>query len=142
MAVINSSKFDFSDVIGSELTRYGAQVQEEVYEIIPQVAKEAAKKLRSESPRSKGHHSGIYAKGWTATVEKGRTKFGAVVHGKKASTYAVAHLLEKPHANRDGSRYNPEHNKSGKSTVHIEPVEQWAINEAIDRVLRGLESRV
>ena len=128
--VVNSARFNFADVIQSELTKYGTQVQEEVYEVIPVVAKEAAKKLRKESPKGK---TGKYGRGWTATVEKGRTKVGATVHGKKAETYAVAHLLEKSHALRGGGRSN--------AIVHIAPVEEWAIDEAVDRIIQRLEKR-
>ena len=138
MAIVNSSRFNFADVVRSELTKYGTQVQEEVFEVIPDVAKEAAKKLRKESPKGA---TGKYARGWTSTVDKGRLKSGATVHGKKPETYAVAHLLEKSHALRGGGRYNPESNKAGKSTVHIAPVEQWAIDEAYERILQRLEKR-
>lgn len=138
MAIVNSAKFNFSDVIRSELTKYGWQVQEEVLEVIPEVAREAAKKLKKESPKGA---TGKYGKGWTATVDHTRLNVGATVHGKKPETYAVAHLLEKPHATRGGGKYNPESNKSGKNTVHIGPVEQWAIEEAYERILQRLEKR-
>lgn len=133
MAVINSSKFDFSDVIRSELTRYGTRVQEEVFEVLPEVAEEAVKKLKATSPKRRGK----YARGWAYKADNGRLKGGVTIYGKKRETYAVAHLLEKSHAKRGGGRYNPE--ESG--TVHIEPVEKWAINEAYERILRRLEKR-
>lgn len=133
MAVINSSRFNFADLIRSELTRYGTRVQEEVFEVVPEVAKEAAKKLKKESPRSTGGHGGTYAKGWKAKAEQGRLSVGAVVYGDKPSTYAVAHLLEKGHAKRGGGRTS--------ALVHIKPVEEWAINEAYERIVQRLEKQ-
>lgn len=133
MAVINSSKFDFSDVIRSELTRYGTQVQEEVFAVLPKVAKEATQKLKSTSPKRRGK----YAKGWAYKEDTGRLKGGVTIYGKKRETYALAHLLEKSHAKRGGGRYDPE----ASGTVHIKPVEEWAINEAYERILQRLEKR-
>ena len=130
MAVINSARFDFSDLIRSELTRYGTQVQEELLEVLPQVAKEATQKLHSESPKRHGK----YSKGWTYKEDKGRLKAGVTVYGKTRDTYAVAHLLEKGHAKRGGGRVH--------AIVHIEPVEKWAIDEAYERTMRRLEGRV
>lgn len=129
--VVNSSTFNFAEIAGDMIEQcvFGRKgYAEAAYEVIPQVAKEAAAKLRKTSPRRpKG---GKYAKGWTHTVEKGRLRVAAKVHGKYG-TYQLAHLLEHSHAKRGGGRTNP--------IVHIEPVEQWAMNEAYDRIMDKLE---
>ncbi len=133
MAVINSSRFDFSDVISKELTQYGADVFEEVFEAVDEVSKEAVKKLKAESPKGS---TGKYAKGWTRKLDRGRVSAGAVVYGKTASTYAVAHLLEHGHVKRNGTGRT-----FGKTQaiVHIEPIEQWAVGELEDRIISKLD---
>lgn len=109
------------------LTQYEAEVREALKEVVPAVAKEAAKKLRKESPKKTGE----YAKGWTAKVETGRVTSSAVVYGKKG-TYPLAHLLEHGHAKRNGGRVAP--------IAHIKPVEEWTIQELQDRVKEAIGS--
>lgn len=133
MAVINSSRFDFSDVISKELTRYGADVFEEVFEAVDEVSKEAVKKLKAESPKGA---TGKYAKGWTRKLDRGRVSAGATIYGKSPSTYAVAHLLEHGHVKRNGTGRT--FGKT-KEIVHIEPVEQWAVDELEDRIISKLD---
>lgn len=129
MAVVNSSTFNFKevahDMVENIMFGRGTSYAEAAYEVIPKVAKEAAAKLRKESPGK-----GKYHKGWTSKVEKGRLKVVATVHGKDG-TYQLAHLLENGHAKRGGGRTNP--------IVHIAPVEEWAINEAYDRIIDKIE---
>lgn len=129
MAVINSTRFDFSDYIGEMLQQYSVDVVRAMEASIDEVAREAVKKLRAESPRN----SGEYAKGWTVTFEKGRLKKGAIIHGK-SGTYQIAHLLEHGHALRQGGRT--------RAQVHIAPVEQWAISEVHERTVRRLEAGI
>lgn len=130
MAVVNSSTMDFRDVINDILTNYTADIVEITTDVIPKVAKEAATKLRKTSPVGA---TGKYGKGWTTTVEKGRLRVGATVHGK-SGTYQLAHLLEHGHLMRNGLR-------SGQR-VHIEPVEQWAIDEAYERIINRVEGKL
>lgn len=125
--VVNSSTFNFQEVVQKYLYDYHSECVEVMTEVIPKVAKDAAKKLKAESPNGpKG-----YAKGWTTTVEKGRLRVGAKVHGKHG-TYQLAHLLEHGHAKRNGGRT--------AAIVHIKPVEEWAIDEATDRIIQGMEA--
>lgn len=127
MAVVSSSAFNFAEVIQKYLEDYNGECIEVMTEVIPKVAKEAAKKLRAESPNGpKG-----YAKGWTSKTEIGRMRVGARVYGKHG-TYQLAHLLEHGHAKRNGGRT--------AAIVHIAPVEQWAIDEATDRIIQGMEA--
>lgn len=133
MAVVNSSKMNFQDVVNDVLQDYYREnVVETMTEVVPQVAKEAAKKLKQTSPKGV---SGKYAKGWAVKVEKGRISVGATVYGK-SGTYQLAHLLEHGHATRNGTGRTfddtPAH-------PHIAEVEKWAVNEAYDRIMHKLE---
>jgi len=128
MAVINSSKFNFSENIKQMLDHYLIDdVVPAMYEAIDEVSKEAVRKLKAESPRGA---TGKYAKGWTRKMDKQRIMVGATVYGK-SGTYQLAHLLEHGHAKRGGGRV--------KSIVHIAPVEDWAVKEAFDRMVDKLE---
>lgn len=132
MAVINSSRFNVKEDIEwamkKFLENYNGAVIEEMTEVIPEVAKEAVKKLKADSPRGK---KGEYAKGWTYKLDKGRLTVGAVIYGK-SGTYQLAHLLEYGHATRNGGRT--------AAIEHIRPVEEWAVDEIIDRTIERLES--
>lgn len=109
------------------LKDYNGAVIEEVTKVVPQVAKEAVKKLKAQSPRGA---KGKYAKGWTYKKDIGRLTVGATIYGKPG-TYQLAHLLEYGHAQRNGGRT--------KAIVHIRPVEEWAIDEVINRTIEGIE---
>lgn len=131
MAVLNSSRFDFAEVVQKMLQDYGYEVFDEVFEGLNEVSKETVSKLKKESAAKFGR--GKYSQGWMRTVEKGRLKAYAVVHGNK-NTYPLAHLLEKGHAMRTGGRV------AGR--IHIEPVNEWAQDEALDRIVSKLEGRL
>lgn len=125
--VINSSKFDFREVVQQYLENQQYEVIEAMSEAIDEVAKESVKKLKADSPRGT---TNTYYKGWTYKIEKGRLQHGSVVYGK-TGTYQLAHLLEYGHAKRGGGRTN--------EYEHIKPVEQWAIDEVVDRTISKME---
>lgn len=128
MAVVNSSKMNFAEVVQDMLEKqYYPQVVEVTTQVIDEVSKEAVKKLRQESPKGS---KGKYARGWTQKVETGRMTVGATVYGK-TGTYQLAHLLEHGHAKRGGGRTS--------AIVHIKPVEEWAVDEAYSRIMHRLE---
>lgn len=128
MAVVNSSKMNFAEVVQDMLQKqYYPQVVEVTTQVIDEVSKEAVKKLRQESPKGS---KGKYARGWTRKVETGRMTVGATVYGK-TGTYQLAHLLEHGHAKRGGGRTS--------AIVHIKPVEEWAVDEAYSRIMHRLE---
>lgn len=118
---------DFALDVKKLLDQYSEDVFEAMAEVVPEVAKESAKKLKQESPKGK---SGKYAKGWTSKAEKGRMTTTATVYGK-TGTYQLAHLLEHGHATRKGGRT--------KAIVHIKPVEEWATEEVISRTAERIE---
>lgn len=129
MAVVNSSKMNFADVVQDILQKqYYPQVVEVSTKVINEVSKEAVKKLKQNSPKGA---TGKYGKGWTSKVETGRLTVGATVYGKHG-TYQLAHLLEHGHAKRGGGR-------NVDAIVHIKPVEEWAVNEAYERIIDRLE---
>ena len=118
---------DLDKAVMDTLSQYGEVAIEATKEAVAEVAKESAKKLKSSSPRGR---TGKYAKGWTSKVETGRVSASATVYGK-SGTYQLAHLLEHGHAKRGGGRTTP--------IQHIEPVEQWAVEEALQRITQKLE---
>ena len=128
MAVVNSSKMNFQDVVNDVLQDYYREgVVETMTEVIPQVAKDAAKKLKQTSPKGA---SGKYAKGWAVKVEKGRISVGATVYGK-SGTYQLAHLLEHGHAKRGGGRV--------RAFPHIEPAENRAMDALEEELARSIK---
>lgn len=118
---------DLDKAVKDILSQYGEVAIEATKEAVAEVAKESAKKLKSSSPRGR---TGKYAKGWTSKVETGRVSASATVYGK-SGTYQLAHLLEHGHAKRGGGRTTP--------IQHIEPVEQWAVEETLQRITQKLE---
>ena len=118
---------DLDKAVKDILSQYGEVAIEATKEAVAEVAKESAKKLKSSSPRGR---TGKYAKGWTSKVETGRVSASATVYGK-SGTYQLAHLLEHGHAKRGGGRTTP--------IQHIEPVEQWAVEETYERIMQRLE---
>lgn len=128
--LLNSSKFDFREVVQGYLEEQRYEVIEAMSESIDEVAKESVKKLKQTSPRGRTKK---YYKGWTYKIEKGRLSHGSVVYGK-SGTYQLAHLLEFDHAKRGGGRTRP--------IEHIKPVEEWAIDEVVNRTITKMERQI
>lgn len=134
MAVRNSSSFDFAEGVQTYLQRYGVQCADALSEAITEVSNDAVKKLRQESAAKFG--KGDYSQGWTRTLERGRMRTVATVHGKKP-TYRLAHLLEYGHVSSNGTGRTF---GSVAGREHIAGVAQWAQDEAIDRTIQKLEA--
>lgn len=132
MAIINSSRFNAKEATDWGISKfceaYHGEVIEALDEVLPQVAREAVKKLKATSPK-RPERGAKYSKGWTYKREGGRLTVGVVIYGKDG-TYQLAHLLEKGHAKRGGGRTN--------KYEHIKPVEEWLNEEAVDRVIERL----
>lgn len=116
---------DLSKEVGNLLEKYGEEVNHLLQEAVPKVAKGAVKQLKSSSPKD----TGKYAKGWTSKVEKSRLGVSATVYGGN-KTGSIAHLLEHGHAKRNGGRV--------PGNEHIRPVEEWASEELVNEIERGL----
>ena len=123
-----------ADTVRQLLEEYGEDAMDALNESLDEVSKEAVSRLKKAS-RSAVNGTGEYAKGWTKTVIKGRLASSATVHGKKP-TYSLAHLLEHGHATRNGTgrvfQDTPGHE-------HVDPVNEWAQREIVDRTLSKLE---
>lgn len=134
MAKGNKIELDgnFVDAINRLTKEYGADVFKALDEVTEEVAEDATKKLKAESPKRK-NKGGKYARGWKYTLERKRVRVNAIVHGKKG-TYNLAHLLEFGHATVNGGRT--------KAIPHVEPVEQWAIKEFETRLINKLERKI
>ena len=91
MAVVNSSKMNFADVVQDMLQKqYYPYVVEVTTQVINEVSKETVKKLKQESPVGpKG-----YAKGWTSKVEKGRLTVGGFGNESLQVGVAVGGTIE------------------------------------------------
>lgn len=121
--IVHTSAFNFADVVDRYLRDYHSECVTAMTEAIDEVSKESVKRLRKTSPGSD------YPRKWARKKENGRLKAGATVYSKIPG---LPHLLEKSHAKRGGGRTNP--------IVHIAPVEQWAVDEAVDRIIQKMEA--
>jgi len=120
-----SNSFNFENTVKWMLENYSAAAAKATFKVVPQVAKEAAQKLKQSSPKRQGK----YAKSWKVKQEKGRLKVMATVYAGKPE-YRLTHLLEYGHAKRGGGRV--------QGIEHIAPVEEWANNEAVDRIIEEI----
>lgn len=120
-----SNSLDFEQTVKWMLDHYSAAAAEATFKVVPRVAKEAAQKLKQTSPKRQGK----YARSWKVKQEKGRLKVLATVFSDKPE-YRLAHLLEYGHAKRGGGRV--------QGIEHIAPVEEWANNEAVDRIIEEI----
>ncbi len=113
---------DLVKEINKALQDYTNDVTEGLEDAKKDIAKEAVKTLKIESPKL----TGDYAKGWRAK----KSGSGYIVYNK--TNYQLTHLLEYGHAKRNGGRVSGE--------PHIRPVEQEAVDnfvERAERVIRG-----
>lgn len=114
---------DFTEQLVGALKEYSSTCEDQIQEVLQNVAKQARKKLSSASPS----RTGKYKRGWKVTLTR-RTGFCKVdIHNTR---YQMTHLLE--HGHRVGSGRSP-------AIVHIKPVEQWAIAEAEKRIREVLK---
>ena len=104
---------------------YLGEVMSAADKVIPEVAKETAKKIKDTAPRRKGS----YAKSWSVKTDKKRIHVSSTVYAK-APGYRLAHLLENGHAKRAGGRV--------QGIPHIAPAEEWAAEEVVGRLQRAM----
>lgn len=113
---------DLSSTINDLLAEYGDEASQAIGEIIPDVAKEATKRLKSAN--SYNRRTGRYNKGWSISKEAKRTQVKAIVHNK--TDYQLTHLLEFGHAKANGGRT--------KAFQHIAIVNDWTQDELVERI--------
>ena len=97
------------------LNEYSQDIQDAITNEAQVVAKKGVAELKNKSPK----RTGKYRKGWRVQTEKGRGYVDCTIHN--ATDYQLTHLLEKPHALRNGRTSTPQ--------VHIAPVEQQCVSE-------------
>ena len=107
------------------LEEYASGAEDAINEVIPKVAKDAAKQLRNISPKD----TGDYAKGWKVKTEKTRLGVSGVVYNKDYP--GLVHLLEFGHAKRNGGRT--------RAFPHVAPVNEWAEKEVVQRIEEALK---
>lgn len=101
--------------INDILNDYSKDIQESITETAIAITKKGVSKLKQTSPKK----TGSYRKGWRTKKEKGFGYVRCTIHNE--TDYQLTHLLEKPHATRNGGETTP--------IVHIAPVEQECIKE-------------
>lgn len=119
---------DFAIQIGAALDEFNAKVTIAMQETFPEVAKEAAKTLRTVSPKRSGSHT-HYATGWRQKTTQDAITIESVVYN--ATKPGLPHLLEHGHVTRNGGRTKP--------NEQIKDVETWVNEEAFNRLQRALE---
>ena len=107
------------------LEEFNEEVRQVTEKAMEESAKEAASKLRATSPEK----SGAYAKGWSV---KKTDKMTRVVYNK--THYQLTHLLENGHVIRN--QFGEYGRVNG--IKHIEPVEEWAAGDVVERIDRKL----
>ena len=112
--------------INEILTDYSEEIQEAITEEAQRVAKQGVSELKNKSPK----RTGSYRKGWRVKTTKGRGYVNCIIHN--ATDYQLTHLLEKPHATRNGGKTTPK--------VHISPVATECVEEYetnVERIIKN-----
>lgn len=109
-----------------QLDDYGIEVGLEMEKASKEVAEDTAKMLNKNAPKM----TGDYAESWTYGVgETKRTRHTMIVYAEKPE-YALSHLLEKGHQNRNGGRT--------PAIVHIAPAEEAAAEKLKKELIKRL----
>ena len=116
---------DFSIQIMEALQEYNHQVDRTMKEILPAIAKEAAKQIQGSAPKK----SGSYARGWRQQTTLSALGVESVVYNARLP--GLTQLLEKGHAKRGGGRVP-------SAAEHIKPAEEWVKTEAVKRLEEAL----
>lgn len=121
---------DLSKTLHGILNEYSEYVSSETKAAIKKVGKEAAKELRTRSPKL----TGDYAESWKSeTTHESTNTIHVSVHAGNHE-YGLTHLLENGHALRKGGR------KVGTvpAIEHIKPVNEAAIEKVVEAIEKQL----
>lgn len=108
-----------------ELQGYRDEIKSEIASAFKKIGTQCVKKLKETSPK----RFGGYGKSWTQKVTAADAQIFATVYNKKYAS--LTHLLEHGHAKANGGRVD--------GIPHIEPVQDWASEEALDAIVKILE---
>ena len=92
------------------------------------IAKRGVNELKAVSPKK----TGKYRKGWRSKTEKLKNDGVSIIYN--ATSYQLTHLLERPHATRNGGITTP------KSAGHISKVEQKINKEFENNVIKIVQN--
>lgn len=115
------AKYNSISDISAILNEYSKDIQEGITEQAIQAAEQGKNELKVVSPK----RTGKYSKGWRVEKKVGNGYVHATIYN--ATNWQLTHLLEKPHALRNGQKSKPK--------VHIQPVEE----ECIANFQKGVE---
>ena len=115
---------ELSQQITEAMQQYSGIVSDTVESVLKDVGKEAAQRVKDESPK----RTGAYKRGWKVKAERRNGSISVTVYNTK---YRLTHLLEHGHKTRNGK-------SKTKAHPHIGPVEEWAEKEAVLRIEKEL----
>lgn len=126
-----SEIIDIKDILDT----YSSEVNEKLYDVAKQVAKECVEDVKAASPVNAKNtpHRGRYKKGWRMDISIGYGIAEATVYNK--TDYQLTHLLEKTHLDRTGTKHIVP-----KSEGHISRAEQNAVREFWKRLEERLKN--
>lgn len=101
------------------MTEYRKITSDRMLKIVDEESKKALEDVKQNSPVKKGK----YKKGWTINKERSVTGTSNIISNRN---YRLPHLLEKPHATRNGGRT--------RGNSHIAPAEEKAVNRIEERI--------
>ena len=100
------------------LDKYAKDISKDITTDAEKVAKDGADELKNTSPK----RTGKYRKGWRTKTDKLNNGGSSTIYN--ATAPQLTHLLERPHADRTGTR-----TITPKSVGHIEKVEKQCIKD-------------
>ena len=120
------AKYNSFNDINDILNEYSNDIQEGITESAIKIADQGKSELQMSSPK----RTGKYSKGWRVDKRSGKGYVHATIYN--ATNWQLTHLLEKPHALRNGQKSKPK--------VHIAPVEEKCIAEFqkdVERIIKN-----
>lgn len=122
---------DFTKAFGETLKNYTKEVEEGLARVSKELAKNAAKELKSVSTATfNTAQDKPYNEGWTAKNESVRHHSRWVIHNRNKP--GLAHLLEHGHAQVTGGRT--------PGRIHIKPIEEKLIKDYEENVEAIIEN--
>jgi hypothetical protein len=109
-----------AEAVSGILSEYAEDIQASLDTITKRIGAEGAKTLRRKSREAFPSGSGEYAKGWKYEFRKTRREAKTTIFNEH---YSMPHLLEHPHAIRNGVGSYGE----AQAHPHIRPVEEELI---------------